>query len=359
MKPTHIQDTLDITVTIRNQRKNFIPCYVGHSGIGKSFNIQLWITNKRKQNPSYGFLDLRLGYFEGPDLIGSPIKTTGKDGIIRTSLALPSFWPTEGAGLLLLEEPNKAPIATLNCIMQLLTDRKIHDYTLPEEWIIAAAINPDLDIYSVNAMDAALTNRFCMYSIEYEKVDFLTYIRNSKWSPILIRFIADIWQYKEPENLGPEETYVSPRNWETINSLEASGIDKNSSLFMISCINILGDNIGSLYYSYCKSTKELPTILVRDLISDKAHAISQIKKYSSTKNHRADQLNITIESILEHHKEIEEDILIAVAEVMPADLAIRLLTDFCNAKYGNNATIKLRNLLNQIPSLLKTLQENV
>ena len=128
---------------------------------------------------------------------------------------------------------------------------------------------------------------------------------------------------------------------------------------MISCINILGDNIGSLYYSYCRNTKELPVILVRDLISDKVSAISHIKRYSTNKNHRADQLNLTIESILEHYKEIEEDLLVEVAEVLPADLAVRLLTDYCNVKYGNNATVKLKNLLNKLPDLLKTLQENV
>ena len=143
MKPTRIMDVLDLAYEARKQGRTFIPIFTGAAGIGKSQICQLWVEKHKKTNKNFGFIDLRSALLEGPDVIGRPKESTDHTGRIRTTYALPDFWPTEGEGLILLEEINRAPTMVTNCFMQLLTDRMVKDYKLPDGWIIAAAINPD------------------------------------------------------------------------------------------------------------------------------------------------------------------------------------------------------------------------
>ena len=181
----------------------------GPPGIGKSQAITQVVNEERTKqdgDPNFGFKDLRLSQLDDLDLRGIPIaedkkfidapigdegydvgltipdgeggNMAGKVGYRgrnpnpnydKTVFKLPSFLPTEGNGVLFLDEVNQAKKSVQNAAFQLVLDRKIGDYTVPDGWSIVAAgnRNQDLGVWAENAEDegtedfsSALNNRF-------------------------------------------------------------------------------------------------------------------------------------------------------------------------------------------------------
>src|SRR4051794_19529787 len=107
-----------LTVAYRARRAVLLE---GPTGVGKSEIV-------RRVAGALGIettvLDLSL--LEPPDLVGLPIV---KDG--RTEYALPHVLPRDGAGILLLEELNRAERYIQQPALQLLSARRLHEYELP------------------------------------------------------------------------------------------------------------------------------------------------------------------------------------------------------------------------------------
>src|SRR5271166_3402443 len=228
------------------------PMFTGDAGLGKSAIVQQWVAKQRERNPAFGFVDLRIAYLEAPDLIGFPETAPDQNGLARTCHRLPEFWPTSGEGLLLLEEPNRGTTGVMNCLMQLLTDRKVHNYVLPRGWLIAACVNPDSSEYDVNAMDAALKDRFEEFEVEYDPMSFIDYIDSKGWHEPIQRFVGNgVWIYKSPKEIGANGRYISPRTWSKVNAAERAALGNNRMLHRIAVCGILGKDIGNEYHTYC------------------------------------------------------------------------------------------------------------
>jgi MoxR-like ATPase len=122
----------------------------GPTGIGKSEVVQALAERLGIQHV---VLDLSL--LEPPDLVGLPVVENG-----ITRYATPRILPREGAGILMLEELNRAERYIQQPALQLLSARALHEYVLPEGWVVFAAINPPSGEYQVSPLDPALRARF-------------------------------------------------------------------------------------------------------------------------------------------------------------------------------------------------------
>lgn len=333
MKPTDITKVLDLALLAREQKRTFNPLFAGDAGIGKSEICQAWVKKQQEKDPSFGFLDLRLAYLEGPDFIGLPEKVVEADGKRRTTTILPDFWPREGTrGLMLIEEPNRANSSVMNCLMQVLTDRKVHNYKVPDGWVIAGAINPDNANYDVNSMDIALRNRFVIYNVEYDQKTFLGFMKSNNWHPSLVSFVeSGIFQYKRPDEISENGMYISPRTFSQLNTAEQSGLAEDSDLHYQTSMAILGNAVGREYYKF---RFENTPVLAQDLIKNKKAALKKLKGYSGD-NYNGDLIAATINSLVEAYPEkIDDAILIEVAKIIPKDQSVALLKT-CVTKTGN------------------------
>jgi MoxR-like ATPase len=137
----------------------------GATGIGKS---ELVAEVAKKLGIAHTVLDLSL--LEPPDLVGLPVIEEG-----RTRYALPHFLPREGAGILMLEELNRAERYIQQPALQLLTARRLHEYVLPEGWACFAAINPETGDYQVTPLDAALRARFLQVAVRPDRAAWLAW----------------------------------------------------------------------------------------------------------------------------------------------------------------------------------------
>jgi MoxR-like ATPase len=151
----------------------------GPTGIGKS---ELVGQVARKLGIAHTVLDLSL--LEPPDLVGLPVIEDG-----RTRYALPHFLPREGAGILMLEELNRAERYIQQPALQLLTARTLHEYALPEGWACFAAINPESGDYQVTPLDTALRARFLQVPVRPDRAAWLAWAGAHGVHPAVVELV--------------------------------------------------------------------------------------------------------------------------------------------------------------------------
>lgn len=341
MKPSQIFHTLDLAQRARKNGDVFNPLFVGPPGIGKSQIVQQWC----KQN-NLPFIDLRIALMEAPDLIGFPTVEKVGDRQI-TCHNIPEFWPHKGEGVILLEEPNRGTTSVMNCLMQLLTDRKIHKYNLPEGYMIVGCINPEDAQYDVNTMDAALKDRFETFYVDYDKESFIKYMKAANWNKVLQMFVqAGMWEYKLPEQIGniSGAKYISPRTLSKLNAALEAGIDDDFEHIVYE--SILGRNVGASFYGF--KNNEQP-VLYSDIQQNLKAACNKLQKFSDPKNYKNGHISITISSIIEDG-EITDDQLAAVVLSIPADQGPKLIREL---EFKRNDKGLLTRLCEQNPDVKK------
>lgn len=335
MKPIDIMKVLDLAQKARKNGFTFNPLFTGDAGLGKSQICQAWVAKQKERNPNFFFKDLRIAYMEAPDMIGFPETEKDEQGIVRTCHRLPEFWPTDpdAEGLILLEEPNRGTVGIMNCLMQVLTDRVVHNYEVPKGIIFAACINPDSAEYSVNAMDAALRDRFEEYEIDYDHNSFVEYIEKAKWHEPLVSYIkSGAWLYRPTKDLGKDDTYISPRTLSKLNAAEKSELNTDRALHFVTACGILGRDHGKGYHKFCFD--ESP-VSASDLLENKKAALKKLKLQSDPSSYKGDMINITIDSISKNYVAQEDDDLVEgkigentmaeVCVVIPSDQAVNLI----------------------------------
>jgi hypothetical protein len=115
-------------------------------------------------------IDVRLSQLAPTDLRGLPVP----DGDVSRWLP-PEFLPREGRGILFLDEMNMAPPTMQGVAQQLILDRRVGSYTVPDGWFVWAAGNRKEDRASVFEMPAPLANRFLHLDVHADLASFLQY----------------------------------------------------------------------------------------------------------------------------------------------------------------------------------------
>ena len=366
MKPSKIHEALDMAFAARKIGKTINPLLAGAAGIGKSEICQQWVKEQQKRNKDFQFIDLRIAYMEAPDLIGFPEKEVDANGLSRTAHLLPDFWPTDpnSEGLILLEEPNRGTTAVMNCLMQILTDRKVHKYELPPGWIIASAINPDSAEYDVNTMDTALRNRFAEFEVEYDHPTFCVYMEANKWHDTIQNFVkSGTWVYKDAVHLGKGAKYISPRTWSQMNAAMLTNVKANPSLHYDVCRAILGKDIGNEFYRFVHD--DAP-VTAQDLIRDVKKALKQLEKHCDKDNYQGDKIAITVDTIVKSYggleakeDEVSEEVMTTVAKMIPSDQAVTLIKGCAMKAFKGNPADFFKEFTSRHPDLLDVLKGNI
>src|SRR5713226_7324319 len=129
MKASAVANALRTLVSVRQ------PVFIwGSPGVGKSA-----VVRQLAKELAIPLQDVRALLLDPVDLRGLPF--LGADG--RSKWATPEFLPESGSGILFLDELNAAPAMVQASCYQLVLDRKVGEYSLPEGWAIVAAGNRD------------------------------------------------------------------------------------------------------------------------------------------------------------------------------------------------------------------------
>ena len=152
----------------------------GPPGIGKSSIV----ADVAKQH-ELRLVDLRLSQLAPTDLRGLPV---AENGVSRWFP--PEFLPTDGQGILFLDEINMAPPAMQGIAQQLILDRQVGSYRVPEGWFIWAAGNRKSDRAAVFEMPSALANRFIHLDLTPDFDSFKVWGLKTGLSEQILAFLA-------------------------------------------------------------------------------------------------------------------------------------------------------------------------
>jgi MoxR-like ATPase len=212
----------------------------GAPGIGKSS-----IVNKVAEENEMEVIDVRLSQLAPTDLRGLPYVENGE-----ARFAPPSFLPKSGKGLLFLDEVNLAPPAIQNVAMQLVLDRKVGDYTVPDDWFIIAAGNRVEDRAAVSQMPAPLTNRFLHFTVEADLTSWKEYALTSGVEEKIISFLTFRPQLLHSFNKNAI-AWPSPRSWDFASDLHKIGLPVDAAV---------GEGAASEFNSFVKLYSKLPDV---------------------------------------------------------------------------------------------------
>lgn len=139
----------------------------GKQGVGKSELLEATC-----KSLGLGFVRLNLAAQEVGDIVGLLDKTN--NGFVRH--LMPEWFPTEGKGIIYLDEFNRAHPDVIQAIFPLLTEFQFHTHLLPEGWAVFAAGNHTSSEFNVtDTSDAALMSRFCHVDFEPTVEEFIFY----------------------------------------------------------------------------------------------------------------------------------------------------------------------------------------
>jgi len=225
---------------------NRSPLLIGHHGVGKS---EILATAAAEMK--IGFISLDLSVMEPPELIGLPYP----DGPI-TRYRPPATLPKDGKGLIVFEELNRCPRYMRAPCLQLLTARAINEYSLPQGWLPAAAINPPDGEYEVDELDAALRSRFTEIGVEPDRDEWLAWGRNHGVHPAVLRYVeSDPTVFDQPQS--------NPRAWKYVSDLVNVQSGYSREVLRVAVVGQVGEKRAA---SFLKTLKDGVKVLTADEI---------------------------------------------------------------------------------------------
>ena len=219
----------------------------GAPGVGKSQGVQQWNQEKVEEyerriaagenvkpwNPHV--VDVRLSMKEPVDMIGVPIPSKDEHGNTITVWATPSMWPKDdgqySGGTIHLDEMNQGQAAILNAAFQLVQDRALGEYKVPEGYIIIGSSNPSAFNGTVTEFSVPLSNRFTHFNIKTDFDGWLNYRMNNGGNLDVMTFLKtqdqgllfDKQSMEAKVGKLSETMYtdivVTPRSWEVVEKL--------------------------------------------------------------------------------------------------------------------------------------------
>ena len=181
----------------------------GPPGIGKS-QMVAQVAQKHK----IPVIDIRLSQMEPSDLRGIPFRIED-----RVEWAIPSMLPDSSRhgmqGILFLDEITSAPPSVSAAAYQLILDRRLGDYIVPEGWAIFAAGNRQGDRGVTYSMPAPLANRFSHFEVDAHLDDWVAWAFKNEIDERIIAFLRFrpelLFEFDPTQN---PVAFPSPRSWE-------------------------------------------------------------------------------------------------------------------------------------------------
>lgn len=242
----------DAVTTLRSLIDSKIPTFLwGAPGIGKSSIIK-----QIAKDADIECIDLRLSLMDPTDLKGIPFY----DKEAHQALwAPPSFLPREGRGILFLDELNSAAPAVQASAYQLILDRKVGEYILPEGWAIVAAGNREGDRGVVYRLPSPLANRFVHIEMEVNVSDWRDWGLKSQIDARILAYIgfknSALFGFDPLKN---ERSFATPRSWEAVHKILQSPLPSNLLLEAIS--GAVGEESAVDFLGFSKIMEYLPDI---------------------------------------------------------------------------------------------------
>ena len=260
------------TVTATQARKSLLeafrvkrPLFLwGPPGIGKSELVE-GIT----RDLGGLMIDLRLGQMEPTDIRGIPFYNKETNTM---EYAAPGDLPDEETAaqypvvVLFLDEMNSAPASVQSAAYQLILNRRVGKYKLPDNVVMVAAGNRESDKGVTYRMPTPLANRFIHQEM---KVDFASWqewaVQNNIHKDVVgyLSFAKqDLYDF---DAKSASRAFATPRSWSFVSQLLSDSVDDETATNLIA--GTVGEGLAVKFMAHRKIAGRMPR--PEDILSGK------------------------------------------------------------------------------------------
>ena len=228
----------------------------GPPGIGKS-DIVGQITKTYEDSL---LIDIRLSLWEPTDIKGIPYYAANDNTM---KWAPPIELPTAEMAkkyktiVLFLDEMNSAAPAVQAAAYQLILNRKVGQYVLPDNVLIVAAGNREADKGVTYRMPAPLANRFVHLELAVDFDDWFAWAVDNKIHNDVVGYLTfakkDLYDF-DPKS--PSRSFATPRSWSFVSELLEDDDDENTTTDLVS--GAVGEGLAVKFMAHRKVASKLP-----------------------------------------------------------------------------------------------------
>ena len=254
MRPAHLFSVLDKEFLGASRGQHTPVMLWGPPGVGKSQIVaQVALRN------SVPMIDIRLSQMEPSDLRGIPFR---KDDSVEW--AVPAMLPDQQRhgqqGILFLDEITSAAPSVSAAAYQLILDRCLGQYKIPNGWAILAAGNRQGDRGVTYTMPAPLANRFSHYEVEVNLDDWVAWAYANQIDDRIIAFLRFrpdlLFEFDASQN---PMAFPSPRSWEFAHRALQKFCDR-SDLLLETLQACVGPAAGVELNAFIANLDQMPSI---------------------------------------------------------------------------------------------------
>lgn len=231
----------------------------GAPGIGKSAVIKAMATEL-----GMGFVDIRLSQMDPTDIRGIPYPCEEEiNGEIIKGMkwSAPLVLPHDPKAkmIILLDEFNSAPPSVQAAAYQLVLDRKLGEYEVPEGCMIIAAGNRETDKGVTFRMPTPLANRFVHVEMVSNFDDWQQVALKHKYNKDVVGFLTAFkHQLFQFDPLSASRGFATPRSWEFVSKMLEGDPDLQEFVLTGLVSGAVGDGVGVQFMEYRRNAADLP-----------------------------------------------------------------------------------------------------
>tara|TARA_B110000503_G_scaffold28131_1_gene44947 strand:- start:25240 stop:26328 length:1089 start_codon:yes stop_codon:yes gene_type:complete len=228
----------------------------GPPGIGKS-DIVRQITDSFTNSH---LIDIRLSLWEPTDIKGIPYFDSNSGTMVWGA---PSELPTEEFAaqydtiVLFLDEMNSAAPSVQAAAYQLILNRRVGTYKLPDNVKIVAAGNRDADKGVTYRMPAPLANRFIHLELAVSFDDWFQWAADNRIHKDVVGYLTfskkDLYDF-DPKS--PSRSFATPRSWSFVSELIEDEIAESTTTDLVS--GAVGEGLGIKFMAHRKVASMMP-----------------------------------------------------------------------------------------------------
>ena len=241
---------------IMHSMKKKRPIFIwGPPGIGKSD-----VVHQIGEYMDAHVIDIRLSLWEPTDIKGIPYYAANDNTM---KWAPPVDLPDAKLAkkykniILFLDEMNSAAPAVQAAAYQLILNRRVGQYTLPDNVYIVAAGNREADKGVVYRMPAPLSNRFVHLELAVDFDDWFQWAVDNIIHKEVVGYLQfskkDLYDF-DPKS--PSRSFATPRSWSFVSELLEDDLDEETQTDLVS--GCVGEGLAIKFSAHRKVAAQMP-----------------------------------------------------------------------------------------------------
>jgi len=228
----------------------------GPPGIGKSDIVRQVSETFSKSH----LIDIRLSLWDPTDIKGIPYFDSNN---VKMAWGAPSELPDEEMAaqydniVLFLDEMNSAAPAVQAAAYQLILNRRVGTYKLPDNVIIVAAGNRESDKGVTYRMPAPLANRFIHLELAVNFDDWFNWSVDNNQHQDVVGYLTfakkDLYDF-DPKSAS--RSFATPRSWSFVSELLEDNLDETTTTDLVA--GTVGEGLAVKFMAHRKVASSMP-----------------------------------------------------------------------------------------------------